>query len=319
MLRFIGIRLAQAIPMLLLITVVTFLLIQAAPYNVLDSLATPDMTQATRDALAQRYGLGDPLHVQYLRWLGNVLQGDLGYSLTTRRDIAGEIGARLPNTILLVVPAYVAAVVVALVLGLVAGANRGRWLDSAIDTTNSVGLSTPTFWFALIVIYVFAYQLGWFPILGMHTVGKEGQLGDFLLHFAMPFLVLTVAFFPDLARYVRSSTMGQLSADYVLVQRAYGASRREIFAKHVSRNVLLPIVTQAGMALPMLVTGAVITETIFGWPGIGQYLLTATRAMDYPVILALLLLSAGLVIIGNLVADVAYVLVDPRIRIKAGA
>lgn len=319
MLRYVGIRLAQAIPLLLLVTVVTFLLIQLAPYDVIDSISTPSMSQATKDALAQRYGLDDPWYVQYWHWMTAVLHGDLGYSLTTRRDIGADIALRVPNTMMLVLPAYLTAVLIALVLGLTAGANRGKWVDSVIDTLNAVGLSTPTFWFALILIYVFAYHLGWLPIIGMHTVGREGDLGDFLLHFAMPFTVLTVAFFPELSRYVRSSTMGQLSSDYVTVQRAYGASRREVFTRHVLRNVLLPVVTQAGMALPLIVTGAVITETIFGWPGIGQYLLTATRSLDYPVILALLLLSASLVIIGNLVADVTYFLVDPRIRVQGAS
>lgn len=319
MLRYISIRLAQAIPMLLLITIVTFGLIQLAPYDVIDSIANPSMSQATKDALAARYGLDQPIYVQYTQWLNAVLHGDLGYSLTTRRDIGADIAARIPNTIILVIPAYLAAVIIALVLGLLAGANRGKWIDSVIDTLNSIGISTPTFWFALILIYVFSYQLGWLPIIGMHTIGKEGDVADFLLHFIMPFTVLTVAFFPELARYVRSSTMGQLASDYVTVQRAYGASNREIFSRHVLRNVLLPIVTQAGMALPLLVTGAVITETIFGWPGIGQYLLTATRSLDYPVILALLLLSASLVILGNLIADITYFLVDPRIRVRGAA
>lgn len=316
MLRYIGIRLLQAVPMLLLISAVTFLLIQLAPYNVIDAITTPNMSDQTREIMAERYGLNDPLHVQYWNWLTNILQGDFGYSLASRRDIAGEMGARIPNTIILVVPAYITALIIAIVLGLVAGANKGRWVDRFIDSLNSIGLATPTFWFALIVIYLFGYYLRWFPIIGMHTVGREGDPIDFLQHFAMPYLVLTVAFFPDLARYVRASTIGQLDSDYVLVQRAFGASRREIFSRHVSRNVLLPIVTQAGMSLPLLVTGAVITETIFGWPGIGQYLLTATRSMDYPVILALLLLSGTLVILGNLLADVMYYVIDPRIRLQ---
>ena len=171
----------------------------------------------------------------------------------------------------------------------------------------------PTFWFAMLMIYLLGYKLDLLPIIGMHTVGKEDSFIDFLQHFIMPYLVLVVAFFPDLTRYVRSSTLLQLSEDYVMVQQSFGASKREIFFKHVSKNVLLPIVTQIGLALPMLVTGAIITESIFGWPGIGPYLMSATKALDFPIIMAVMLLSATLVILGNLLSDVLYTIVDPRI------
>ena len=171
----------------------------------------------------------------------------------------------------------------------------------------------PTFWFAMLLIYLLGYRLDLLPIIGMHTVGQEGSFVDFLQHFIMPYIVLVVAFFPDLTRYVRSSTLLQLDEDYVMVQKSFGATKKEIFLKHVSKNVLLPIVTQIGLALPMLVTGAIITESIFGWPGIGPYLMSATKALDFPVIMAVMLLSATLVILGNLLSDVLYTIVDPRI------
>lgn len=312
-------RLLQVVPMLLLVTFVVFLLLQAAPYDVVDSMTTPQMSDETVAAIRERYGLDQPILTQYGLWLAGVFQGDLGYSLVSRRPIAAELAARIPNTMILVAPAYLAALVLALVLGLVAGSRRGTPLDRAIDGAAGVGIATPSFWFALLVVYVFGYQLRWFPIIGMYSVGKQGDPVDFLLHFVMPFTVLVVAFFPELARYVRSATITQLSQDYVLVQRGFGASRREIFSRHVSRNVMLPIITQLGLALPILVTGAIVTESIFGWPGVGPYFLTATRSLDYPVVLAVLLLSAVLVIVGNLIADILYVVADPRIRIGARA
>ncbi len=312
---YIGRRLLQVIPMLLLISLAVFLMIQAAPYDVIDSITTPNMSAETIEIIRQRYGLGDPVMVQYFRWLGNVLQGDLGYSLVSQYSIAADLGAKIPNTVLLVVPAYVTALVLAISLGLWAGANHGRRIDRFVDGFTAIGLATPPFWFALLLIYLFGYYLNWFPIIGMHTVGRNDPL-DLLLHFVMPYLVLVLAFTPDLLRYVRSSTISQLGEDYVLVQRAFGASRAEIFRNHVSRNVLLPIVTQIGLALPLLVTGAIITETIFSWPGVGPYFLTAAKSLDYPVILAILLLSATLVIVGNLIADLLYVLVDPRVRLE---
>lgn len=310
-------RMLQVVPMLLAVTFVVFLLIQLAPYDVVDAVTTPQMSVETVAIIRERYGLDQPVIVQYGYWLGSVLQGDLGYSLTSRHSIAADLAVRIPNTILLVAPSYLTALVLAVILGLVAGSRRGTWIDKGIDGLAGVGIATPSFWFALLVIYVLGYQLRLFPIIGMHSVGKQGDPVDFLLHFVMPFTVLVVAFFPELARYVRSATISQLSQDYVLVQRAFGASRRQIFSRHVSRNVMLPIITQLGLALPILVTGAIVTESIFGWPGVGPYFLTATRSLDYPVILAVLLLSAVLVIVGNLLADVLYVVADPRIRIGA--
>jgi peptide/nickel transport system permease protein len=168
---------------------------------------------------------------------------------------------------------------------------------------------------ALLVIYKFGCDLKWFPIVGMHTIGDE-SFGDFMMHFIMPYCVLIIGFLPDLVRYVRSSTITQLNEDYVLVQKAFGSSRMEILFKHVSRNVLLPLITKLGMSLPMLVTGAVITETIFSWPGIGSYFVNAINKMDYPIVMDILLLSGTLVILGNLLSDILCALVDPRIRVE---
>lgn len=319
MTRFIVRRLLQVVPMLFVLSLVVFLLIQLAPYDVVDSVTTPNMSEETKQAMREKFGLDQPVLTQYFLWLGNVLQGDFGYSLSSRNPISVELAARIPNTILLIAPAYLTALVVAIVLGLVAGSHRGRWADRIIDSVAGIGIATPSFWFALLLIYVFGYLLRWFPIIGMHTVGKQGDPLDLLAHYVLPFTVLVVAFFPELSRYVRSATIGQLSQDYVLVQRAYGSPRRRILGAHVSRNVLLPIVTQLGLALPMLITGAIITESVFAWPGIGPYFLAATRSLDYPVILAILLLSALLVMIGNLIADVLYVVIDPRIRLGAAS
>lgn len=305
--------------MLLLLTFVVFLLVQLAPYDVVDSITTPNMSDETIAAIRQRYGLDQPVLVQYALWLGNVVQGDLGYSLTSRQPIAVELAARIPNTVVLVAPAYLAALVLAVALGLIAGSRRGRAADRIIDSLAGISIATPSFWFALLLIYLFGYVLRWFPIIGMHSVGRQGDPIDFLLHFVLPFSVLVVAFFAELARYVRSATITQMSTDYVLVQRAFGAPRAAVLTRHVSRNVLLPVITQLGLALPLLVTGAIVTESVFAWPGIGPYFLTATKSLDYPVILAVLLLSAFLVIVGNLIADILYVVVDPRIRIGGAA
>jgi len=314
MAKFILKRLLQAIPLLIVISLLVFVLIQLAPFDVVDALITPDMSPEMIANLRYRYGLDQSVLTRYFNWLGNVLRGDFGRSLTTRVPIADELAVRIPNTIRLVLPAYLFALILAISLGMVAGANRNRWPDKLIDGICSFGIATPSFWVAMLLIYVFGLQLGWFPIFGMYTVGGTREFADYLRHFMLPFITLTLAFFPSLTRYIRMSTIMQVEEDYVTIQKTFQASKWEIFTRHISRNVMIPIVTQIGMALPMLVTGAVITESIFSWQGVGPYLMHAARTMDYPVIMALMLLSAILVILGNLLSDVLYSIVDPRIR-----
>lgn len=314
MAKYITKRVIQAIPMLLIITIICFGLMNLAPYNAIDTFVTPKMSVAQVEAIKVKYGFDQPVPVQYIKWLGNILQGDFGNSILTKQKISSDLLIRIPNTIKLVLPSYLTAFFLAIVLGLIAGMNKNKWLDKLIDGFCSIGIAVPSFWLAMIFIYIFAYQLQIFPIMGMHTIGMENNFGDFLSHFALPYFTLTLAFLPDLVRYVRSSTIGQLSEDYVMVQRAFGAGKYEILFKHVGKNVLLPIITKLGMALPMLVTGAIITETVFGWPGIGPYFIAGIRGFDYPIVMAILLLSATLVILGNLMSDILYCLTDPRIK-----
>lgn len=314
MAKYITKRVLQAIPMLLIITIICFGLMNLAPYNAIDTFVTPKMSVAQVEAIKVKYGFDQPVPVQYIKWLGNILQGDFGNSILTKQKISSDLLIRIPNTIKLVLPSYLTAFFLAIVLGLIAGMNKNKWLDKLIDGFCSIGIAVPSFWLAMIFIYIFAYQLQIFPIMGMHTIGMENNFGDFLSHFALPYFTLTLAFLPDLVRYVRSSTIGQLSEDYVMVQRAFGAGKYEILFKHVGKNVLLPIITKLGMALPMLVTGAIITETVFGWPGIGPYFIAGIRGFDYPIVMAILLLSATLVILGNLMSDILYCLTDPRIK-----
>lgn len=314
MLKYIIKRILQAIPLLILITIICFALINLAPYDALDSITTPDMTKAEIEAKREEYGLNDPVAVQYVRWLKNILHGEFGNSLLSRTSIKYDLKIRIPATIKLVLPAYATAYGLAIVLGLIAGSRQNKWQDKLIDGLCSIGIAMPTFWFAMIVMYFLGYRLKLFPLMGMHTIGQEESVVDFLRHFAMPYLVLTVAFLPDLTRYVRGSTIGQMKEDYVTVQQAFGAKKGEILFRHVGKNVLIPLVTKLGMALPLLVTGAVITETIFAWPGIGSYFVKAIQALDYPIIMSVLVLSGTLVILGNLLSDILYCLVDPRIK-----
>ena len=314
MIRYILKRILQAIPLLLVISFIVFTLIHLAPYDAIDSQITSNMSQEEINILREQSGLNKPFLIQYVDWLGQILSGNFGHSLVTHNSVGEEILAKIPNTISLVLPAYVSALIIAIVLGLVAAANKGKWQDKLIDAVASLGIATPSFWIAMIFIYVLGYQLNLFPIIGMHTIGKEGNFGDFLSHFIMPYLTLTIVFFAELTRYVRSSALNQTNEEYVVVQQAFQATKTQIFTRHIIKNVLIPVITQVGMSLPMLVTGAIITETVFSWPGIGPYITQATRALDYPIIMAVMLLSATLVIVGNLISDILYSIVDPRIR-----
>lgn len=314
MIRYILKRILQAIPLLLVISFIVFTLIHLAPYDAIDSQITSNMSQEEINILREQSGLNKPFLIQYVDWLGQILSGNFGHSLVTHNSVGEEILAKIPNTISLVLPAYVTALIIAIVLGLVAAANKGKWQDKLIDAVASLGIATPSFWIAMIFIYVLGYQLNLFPIIGMHTIGKEGNFGDFLSHFIMPYLTLTIVFFAELTRYVRSSALNQTNEEYVVVQQAFQATKTQIFTRHIIKNVLIPVITQVGMSLPMLVTGAIITETVFSWPGIGPYITQATRALDYPIIMAVMLLSATLVIVGNLISDILYSIVDPRIR-----
>lgn len=314
MLKYILKRILQAIPLLLLVTMICFGLINMAPYDAIDSITTDNMTEKEIEAKRDEYGLNDPVPVQYVRWLQNILKGEFGNSLTNRTSIKYDLQNRIPATIKLVLPSYLTAYVLAIVLGLIAGSNKGKWPDKLIDGFCSIGIATPTFWVAMLMMYFFGYKFKIFPLMGMYTIGLENNFADFMKHFTMPYIVLTIGFLPDLTRYVRCSTVSQLKEDYVIVQQSFGATKAEILFKHVSKNVLIPLITKLGMALPMLVTGAVITETIFSWPGIGSYFVKSISAMDYPIIMAVLLLSSTLVILGNLLSDILYCITDPRIK-----
>lgn len=313
MLKYILKRILQAIPLLILITVICFALINLAPYDAVDAITTPDMSAAEIEMRREAYGLNDPVYVQYFRWLNNILHGNFGYSLLSHTSIKYDLMIRIPNTVILVLASYATAYVLAIVLGLVAGSYKNRWPDKIIDGLCSIGIATPTFWFAMLLIYIFSFRMKIFPIMGMHTVG-DNSLGDLLWHFFLPYITLVVGFLPDLTRFVRGSTIGQMKEDYVVVQQAFGAKKVQILFHHIIRNVMIPMVTKLGMALPQLVTGAVVTETVFTWPGIGNYFVSAVKGLDYPIVMAILVLSSTLVILGNLLSDILYCVVDPRIK-----
>lgn len=306
-------RLLQAIPMLIFISILAFALIKLAPGDPVQTFVTPNMSPEDVERIRHNLGLDKPAYVQYFLWLGNALQGNLGYSLINHRPVLDQVLERLPATAGLTGAALVVSLIFAIPLGLLSGANPNRWIDKIMNFISYIGISIPSFWFAMLLIYVFAIQLHLLPSLGMRTIGVS-SFWDIVKHGILPCIVLSFANFAVFMRYIRSNTIGQLREDYVQLQYAYGSSKREVLFRHVLKNVLLPVITILGLSLPELVAGAIITETVFSWPGMGSFGVSAMFGFDYPIIMVITLLTSIMLVIGNLVADLLYTVADPRIK-----
>lgn len=307
-------RLAQLVPMLFFISLVSFLLVKLAPGDPVQAFITPRMSPDDIERIRQSLGLDKPMFMQYLLWLKNVLQGDLGYSLIYHRPVLTMIAERIPATLGLMGASLVLAMVLAIPLGLLAGAYKHRFLDHFLNMFAYIGISVPIFWFGILLITVFSVQLNWLPSMGMRTIGIEDSWSDVLRHGVLPCIALTFYNLSSYVRYIRSNTITQLSADYVQTQLAYGATRRSILFRHVLKNVLLPVITLFGLSFGELVVGAYVTESVFSWPGMGLLGIQSITSLDYPLIMAMIMLSSMMLIVGNLVADLLYRVADPRIK-----
>ena len=307
-------RLAQLVPMLFFISLVSFLLVKLAPGDPVQGYITPRMSPEDIERIRHSLGLDKPMFMQYLLWLKNVLQGDLGYSLIYHRPVLTMIAERIPATLGLMGASLVLAMVLAIPLGLVAGAYKHRWLDHFLNMFAYIGISVPIFWFGILLITVFSVQLNWLPSMGMRTIGMEDSWLDVVRHGILPCIALSFYNLSNYVRYIRSNTITQLSADYVQTQLAYGATRRSILFRHVLKNVLLPVITLFGISFGELVVGAYVTESVFSWPGMGLLGIQSITSLDYPLIMAMIMLSSTMLIVGNLLADMLYRVADPRIK-----
>lgn len=314
MTRYVLTRVAQSVFLLWLVTVATFLLIQQAPGGPA-VLADPTLTRQGAEDLARTLGLSEPVHQQYGSWMGRVAQGDLGRSFNHSRPVTQLIAERLPNTLILGSAALVLALVVGIPLGIVSAVKRNSWLDYTATVVTLFNLSIPAFWFGIMLIIVFAVFLGWLPSGGMRTVGESGTV-DLLRHLVMPAVVASGFMMARVARYVRSSMLDVLGEDYVRTARANGLREWRIMLFHALRNALLPVVTVIGLTLPQLFAGAAITETVFAWPGLGRLGVEAAANADYPLIMGITLVVAVMVIVANLVTDLSYGWIDPRVRLR---
>ncbi|MDO3410399.1 ABC transporter permease [Saccharibacillus sp. CPCC 101409] len=306
-------RIVQAIPLLFVISIVSFSLIKLAPGDPVLSFVTPDMGADDVARIRQSMGLDQPAYVQYFAWFKNVLTGDLGYSLVSHRPVSTMILERIPATFGLMGASLLLSLLFALPLSMLAGAKQNSIPDRILSLLSYIGISIPSFWFSMMLIYLFAVEFHWLPSMGMRTIGVD-SIWDILKHGILPCTVLTFINVSVYMRYIRSNTISQLEEDYVQIQYAYGASTGTVLLRHVFKNVILPVVTILGMSLPELIAGAFITESVFSWPGMGSLGITAVHGLDYPVIMGITMISSILLVIGNLAADILYGAVDPRIK-----
>ncbi|MDX1646181.1 MAG: ABC transporter permease [Longimicrobiales bacterium] len=308
-------RLVQMVPLMLGITVVLFAVIQAAPGGPEAALLESDrfIDPAVIEAYRERLGVDQPVPVQYARWLGAAVRGDLGVSFSTTRPVSEMILERLPATLELMGASFLLAAVLAFLLGVFSARHQYSAFDHFGTGLSFVGIAMPVFWFALILQLVLGVWLGWLPVAGTGTIGAS-SLGDHLLHLVLPATVLSLRYVAGWSRYLRSSMLDTLRSDYVRTARAKGLSERVVVWGHALRNAMIPVVSVMALNLAGLFSGAVITETIFAWPGIGRMFVQAMFARDYPLLMGILLLGSSMVVFFNLVADVVYGVLDPRIR-----
>ena len=315
--RFILRRLLLAVPTFLGITLLAFALIRFAPGDPLTLVVagSPDLTAVDIAELRRAHGLDRPFAVQYADWLGRAVRGDFGQSLLYKRPVSQMIGAALPNTLQLAACALLVALVAGVPLGVAAARWRGTPVDHAVRLVSVVGHAVPPFWLGLLFILTLAVQARLFPVGGMLSVGaSEWNVGDRLAHLVGPVLVLSVSGIATYARYVRAELLEVLGGGFVRTARAKGLRERAVLWRHALRNAALPMITALGGLLAYLVSGAVVVEQVFAWPGMGRLMYEAARSKDYPIVMGVVVVSSLLLIVSYLIRDVAYAVADPRVR-----
>ena len=315
MLRFLINRVLQGTVLILIVSMIGFTVINLAPGGPLSQYAmTPGMSQADLDRIAAQMGLDRPIPIQYLDWLVHMVRGDWGNSYRDLSPVTDVIWRHMWATLLLMGTSTAIAVSLGTLIGVLGALRRYSIFDYMATVGAMIALSIPTFWFGLVAIFFFSLELGWLPAGSMYTVGDQ-SLGDYLIHLIMPSLVLALVNVAIWSRYMRASTLDVMDQDFVRTARAKGLPRYRIIGAHIVRNALIPMITLAGLQLPTIIGGALVTETVFTWPGLGRLFIDSLGYNDYPVIMGLLMFSAILTVIGNFLADVGVALADPRIRL----
>jgi peptide/nickel transport system permease protein len=292
-------RLLQLIPLLIGISLVSFFVMHLAPGDPTALFIDPNVKPEELARVRVNWGLDQPIYVQYFLWLKNALLLDFGRSYTTGQPVVTEIAERLPYTLLLMIPSYLLTLLICIPLGVISAVKKNSWFDNVFTILSFAGMAIPTFWLGLMLMLVFSVQLRWLPAVG---------------GIVLPLITMTIGSLAGLTRYQRAAMLEILSQDFIRTARAKGLPERVVIFKHALRNALIPIVTIIGLSLPDLFGGAFIVETIFAWPGMGRLGVQCIFQRNYPMIMGVVMFSAVLIVLGNLLADVGYALVDPRIR-----
>lgn len=311
-------RLAISIPVLIGITLATYIIVNLAPGDPVTALINPEAAASLGpDWIAEQkaqLGLDKPLPVRYVLWVRQIAHGNLGFSAQDRQPIGQKIKERLGPTLRLMATALLIALLISIPIGVLSALRQYSVLDYIVTVAGFAAISIPSFFLGLAAIYIFALKLGWLPTSGLATVGRPHTVGDSFRHLILPAFVLGLAQAAPLIRYVRSSMLEVIRQDYINVARAKGLRERAVIYRHALRNALIPLVTVVALSLPLLLGGTVIIEQIFQWPGMGTLAITAVKGRDYPVIMAINLITATMILTSNLVADILYAVIDPRIK-----
>lgn len=313
-------RLVIAVPVIIGILILAFCFVHLLPGSPLQMLIPPNDLSGPASAkyianTEAQLGLNKPLPIQWLNWMRQLFQGNLGYSYSQQVSVTSLIGQRIGGTLLLSLTALLLALVIAVPLGVTAALKQRSWFDYLAVGVSMLAISIPVFFLGLMAIYFFSLRLGWLPPGGRSTLGVTGSLSDTIKHLAMPACVLAAVLLGPYVRYVRQSMLEVLRMDYIRTAVAKGVPRRQVIFGHALRNALIPLTTVLAVQIPALLAGTLVIETVFAWPGLGKLVYDAISNRDYPIILAVVMLSAALVIAFNVVADVVAALLDPRIRL----
>lgn len=309
-------RILISIPVLLVVTVIIYGLINLAPGDPIDFFTNEELgvTRESLEFLEEKFGLDDPIHVRYVKWLGAVLQGDLGYRFKNGDSVAEVLIIRSQRTLLLMGTALSLGIIIGISLGIFTGLRQYSFWDFSLTTLSFVGISMPAFIAGIFGLYIFSVKLGWFPSGGMRTIGQPETPGDLIRHLVLPAGTLAIFYIASFMRYQRFAILEVKQEDYIRTAQAKGLKNRVITWRHILRNAILPVVTVIGLSIPTLVAGALFIETIYSWPGMGSLFVEAVSARDYPMVMGIMLVSAVVVLLANLLTDLAYGVVDPRIR-----
>jgi peptide/nickel transport system permease protein len=311
-------RLIHGLTVLLGVTVLVFIAVELAPGDAVDAMMPPESLSnpETKAMYREQLGLDDPAPLRYVQWLGRVVRGDLGFSLTSREPIEEVIMRRLPATLQLVGFALAISIVVGVSIGVLSAIRPYSWVDYLATFFAFFWISVPGFFMGLIVIYLLAVKLGWFPVFGASSAGAHYPWLDRLHHLVLPGLVLGLELAAALTRYTRASLLDVMHTDYLRTARAKGLPERSVIVRHGLKNALIPVITVIAFRIPYMIGGAVIIETVFQWPGLGLLTLNAATQKDYPLVMGLALIVTTVVVLSSFLADMAYGLIDPRIRLR---